>query len=60
VTILAKKNEVQEKKENKGKVYHNPLQTVWGKILIWTLSLAMVLGILIALIWNIVENFGQV
>jgi len=57
---LAKKNEVQEKKENKGKVYHNPLQTVWGKILIWTLSLAMVLGILIALIWNIVENFGQV
>ncbi|MCR5705429.1 MAG: hypothetical protein K6G48_01315 [Acholeplasmatales bacterium] len=57
---MANKNEVQEKKENKGKVYHNPLQTVWGKILIWTLSLAMVLGILIALIWNIVENFGQV
>ena len=60
MTILANKNQVQEKKENKGKVYHNPLQTLWGKILIWTLCLAMVLGIVIALIWNIVDNFGNV
>ena len=57
---MANKNQVQEKKENKGKVYYNPLQTLWGKILIWTLCLAMVLGIVIALIWNIVDNFGNV
>lgn len=57
---MAKKNQIQEKNENNGKVYHNPLKTIWGKVLIWTLSLAMVLGIIIALIWNIVENANNV
>lgn len=52
------KNEVSNKKNEK--VYHNPLQTLWGKILIITLSLAMVVGILIALIWNLVKMSGNV
>lgn len=35
--------------QKKDKVYHNPLETIWGKILIVTMSLLMVASILLSL-----------
>lgn len=43
-----KKNDAALKKD---KVYHNPLSTVWGKILIVFLCFLMVAGILASLIY---------
>jgi uncharacterized protein (DUF2062 family) len=60
VTILAN-NQLDKKNNNKdAKIYRSPLKTLWGKILIWALCLAMVLGIVVALIWNLVKMYQGV
>ncbi len=54
-------NQLDKKDNNKdAKIYRSPLKTLWGKILIWALCLAMVLGIVVALIWNLVKMYQGV
>lgn len=48
------KNNKNEKKQEKKFV--NPASTVWGKILISFLAVAMALGSLISLIYLIIQN----
>lgn len=58
VNILAKK--VNNKKQETKKGYTNPMSTIWGKVIIILLCLAMVGGILYSLISAIITNFGNV
>ncbi|MGM9972145.1 MAG: hypothetical protein ACI35W_07030 [Anaeroplasmataceae bacterium] len=53
-------NKKRVKKEENKKAYKNPISSIWGKILIVVLSLAMVGGILFGLISAIISNFGNV
>lgn len=57
VNILANNN---KKKNEVKKAYKNPISSIWGKILIVALCLAMVGGILASLIYIIISNFGNV
>lgn len=51
-----KQNKQTVNKQNKIiENYRNPVQTLWGKIIIWTLLVAMVLGTVIGLIIAIIE-----
>lgn len=59
MNILAQNKKRVKKEENK-KTYKNPISSIWGKILIVVLSLAMVGGILFGLISAIISNFGNV
>lgn len=55
---MAKKNNYVSKKEEKKetKKYKNPTSTIWGKAIILFLALAMLLGILIPVIYQIAIN----
>ena len=57
---MAIKNKGSNKVESKHKVYGNPINRVWGKIIIWVLTLAMGLTALITLVWIIVQSISQV
>lgn len=53
---MAKNKDIKAKKKDaslqkKDKVYHNPLSTIWGKVLIVFLCFLMVAGILASLIY---------
>ncbi len=50
----------EEKKALKKKTYNNPLQTVWGKILIIILMSVMVLGTIISLVWFLIDYVNKV
>ncbi|MGM9968989.1 MAG: hypothetical protein ACI35S_01165 [Anaeroplasma sp.] len=50
----SKKNTKDDKKKNKA--YKNPATTLWGKIIILILALAMCLSGLISLIYLIIQN----
>lgn len=54
-----KKKNTKKKKKVK-KPYVNPYKTTWGKVIIWVLSAAMVLGTLATLIYLIVINIQKV
>lgn len=56
---MNKKNKKNNKVETK-KSYNNPVSSIWGKIAIVFLCVAMVGGILASLIYAIVSNFGNV
>ena len=53
VDKILKKLKAEEKK-NKG--YVNPINSLWGRILIWVLCLSMVAGIVFAFIYAIISN----
>lgn len=52
----------KDKKKNKevSKSYGNPIKSVWGKIIIIIISVAMVAGILASLIYLLIKNFAAV
>ena len=50
----SKKELKAEEKKNKG--YVNPINSLWGRILIWVLCLSMVAGIFFAFIYAIISN----
>ncbi len=49
-----KKQLKAEEKKNKG--YVNPINSLWGRVLIWVLCLSMVAGIVFAFIYAIISN----
>lgn len=51
----SKKNDTKNKKEKKS-TYGNPVNTVWGKIIIFVLAFVMCFGGLFALIMAIINN----
>ena len=53
-------NKPAKKNTNNKKSYSNPIKTVWGKVIIIVISVAMVAGILASLIYLMVQNFGNV
>lgn len=51
---LAKKQSAK-KTETKSKDYRNPAETIWGKIIIWTLLVGMVGGVVFGLILALIN-----
>ncbi len=47
-------------KKNKPKTTKNPANTIWGKIIIWTLAIAMIAGTVGSLIYGIIQIFKQI
>lgn len=48
-----KKQLKAEQKKNKG--YVNPINSIWGRILIWVLCISMVAGIVFALVFALIK-----
>lgn len=49
---------IEAKKQQKISTYRNPIHSVWGKIVIWILSLAMIASILFAFIYLIIKQLS--
>ncbi len=46
----------RNKTSNKTEVYRNPIKSIWGKVIVWILCLAMVASILFSFIYLLIKS----